>query len=246
MYMLDLLVEGFPAISRTHGGLGWSSVSLLHDGQRRVLVETGPPAYIPLLHERLGRLGITADEITHVLVTHLHWDHVGNFTMFPGAQVLVSETEMDWAAAQPPGTTFVPDLHVRELANGRRDVRLVRGDQEVLPGIFSIDTPGHTPGHIAFRTETPTGTVLFAGDSVKNRYELGTETAASTMDAAAGVASIRKLKSLMEADKSVIMVPGHDVPLKIVGGQVTALMEQEADLAVYLNATDDPVRLQID
>lgn len=245
MYTLEMLVQGFPGMSQSHGGLGWSSVSLLRNADRCILVETGPPAYIPVLHERLARLGVAPHQITHVLVTHLHWDHVGNFTMFPNAQVLFAERELDWASKQPAGTIFIPDLHVQELSKARRNVRLLHGGQEALPGIFAIETPGHTPGHLAFLAETNNGGVIFAGDSVKNRHELGTENPASTMDLAASVASLKKLKTLMEADRSVIMVPGHDVSLRIVNGVVTALEEQQADLSVFLTPFDAPVVKQI-
>lgn len=245
MYTFEPLVQGFPGASQSHGGLGWSSVSLLYNKERRVLVETGPPAYIPLLHERLGQIGFTVDQITHVLITHLHWDHVGNFTMFPNAQVLISEREMGWASKQPAGTSFIPDLHVQKLFEGWNNVHLLQGGQEVLPGIFTINTPGHTPGHIAFQAKTVTGNIIFAGDSVKNRHELGTENPASTMDLTASVASIKRLKSALESDKKAIMVPGHDVRLSLVDGVVRPLEDQNVDLSVFTTAYDNPVSKKI-
>ena len=157
----------------------------------------------------------------------------------------LSEREMGWASKQPPGTSFVPDLHVQKLFNGWENVQLLQEDQEVLPGIFTIDTPGHTPGHLAFQAETISGDIIFAGDSVKNRNELGTENPASTMDLTSSVASVRKLKSLLEADQTVTMVPGHDVRLRIVEGAVTPVEEQKVDFTVFVTAYGDSVSKQI-
>lgn len=234
MYTLDVLVSGFPGKSSSHGGLGWSSVCLLRNDKRAILVETGPPAYIPILHEKLSRLGLTPVDISHVLITHLHWDHVGNFTMFPRAKVVTSETELRWGEAQPPGTTFVPDLHIRALADSPRTC-LVRGTQEFLPGISALETPGHTPGHVAYFATAVGGNIIFAGDSVKNRYELATGNVDSSMNIDDSRASVALLKTMMEQDPSTVMIPGHDVPLSLRDGVVHTESDQRADLSVFLN-----------
>lgn len=236
MYKLNVLVSGFPGKSSSHGGFGWSSVCVLRSEEHIVLVETGPPAYMPLLQQRLSELGLGPEDISHVLITHLHWDHVGNFTMFPNAQVLVSEAEMRWGSAQPPGTTFIPDLHIRALADSA-STRLVSGSEEVLPGISSIDTRGHTPGHLSFLGPTHDGNVVFAGDSVKNRYELATGDVDSSMNIKDSRSSVSLLKNMMTQDSSMTMIPGHDVPLRLRDGRVHAECAQKADLSVFLNTS---------
>ncbi len=235
MYELNVLVNGFPGKSSTHGGLGWSSVCLLRDATTTVLVDTGPPAYISLLHRGLESLGVRPAEVTDILATHLHWDHIGNFTMFPEAKVTVARNELEWASRQPPGTDLIPDLHVRRLAETVENVRLIEDREEVLPGIRAIATPGHTPGHICYRTSTRDGDVLFAGDAVKNRYELATGDVDSSMDRAMSRESVESLRSLMRDDPSVVMVPGHDVRLSFVGGELRARERQLAELSVFLD-----------
>ena len=66
MYQMDPFVNGFPGKSASHGAFGWSSVHLLCGHGRTILVETGPPAYIPLLTAALERHGLTTDDVTVV------------------------------------------------------------------------------------------------------------------------------------------------------------------------------------
>ncbi len=112
-YVARPLVEGFPGKSSSHGAFGWSSLWLLDDGVRRVLIDAGQPAYIPLIHAGLERLGLTTDDVTDVLLTHMHWDHVSNFPMFAHATTWVGEKELRWAADQPAGTPFIPTCTCR-------------------------------------------------------------------------------------------------------------------------------------
>jgi glyoxylase-like metal-dependent hydrolase (beta-lactamase superfamily II) len=235
MYELDILIAGFPGKTATHGGLGWSTVALLRDGERTILVDTGPPAYLAVLHKEFERLGIDPADITHILATHLHWDHVGNFTMFPNATVIVGRHEFEWASVQPAGTPLIPDLHVRRLAETLDSVVLVEESDDILPGVSALFTPGHTPGHLTYRVSTVAGDVLFAGDAVKNRYELATGTVDSSLDFAVSRASVERLRDIMEADPAIIMIPGHDVRLASVNGKVEALDVQAAQFSVYLD-----------
>ncbi|MEV4737631.1 MULTISPECIES: MBL fold metallo-hydrolase [unclassified Microbacterium] len=232
MYTLHSLVDGFPGKSSSHGAFGWSSLWLLQDEERRVLVDAGPPAYIPLIHAGLAELGLTTADITDVLVTHLHWDHVGNFTMYPNATTWVGEDEMAWAATQPPGTPFVPDLHVQELQRRTEGVERMRDGQEVLPGITAIASPGHTPGHLAFHVEAADRSHVFAGDAVKNVFELNTLRVDSTMDADASRASVDRLRSLIR-DTDGLLIPGHDVALGLDGAEAVRLAAQTARIGFF-------------
>lgn len=145
MYSASCLVDGFPAKSPSHGGFGWSSLWLFQADRRLVLVDAGPPSYVPVIHERLRAIGLTAADITDVVVTHLHWDHVSNFTMYWNATIWVGEAELAWAARLPAGTPFVPDLHVRELVRRGNRIQRERPGDEPLPGVTAIGSAGHTP-----------------------------------------------------------------------------------------------------
>lgn len=235
-YSAHPLVEGFPGKSSSHGAFGWSSMWLLDDGERRVLVDAGQPAYIPLIHDGLAKLGLTPDDVTDVLLTHMHWDHVANFTMFANATTWVGEKELAWAAEQPAGTKFIPDLHVQELLRRTDGVERMSAGQEILPGIHAIASPGHTPHHLAFFTERTAESMIFAGDSVKNIHELATLRADSSMDDEQSVKTIDRLRSLL-TDTSGVLLPGHDVGLAVVDGDVRRVRPQHAAIGYFADAT---------
>lgn len=234
-YTAHPVVEGFPGKSSSHGAFGWSSLWLLDDGVRRVLVDAGPPAYIPLIHEGLARLGLNAGDVTDVLLTHMHWDHVANFTMFRNATTWVGEQELAWAAEQPAGTKFIPDLHVQELLRRTEGVERMSPGQELLPGIHAIASPGHTPHHLAFLTERTADPMIFAGDSVKNIYELATSRADFTMDEEQSVSTIDRLRSLLN-DTGGVLVPGHDVGLTLAEGGLRRVHPQRASIGYFADA----------
>jgi N-acyl homoserine lactone hydrolase len=217
MYTALSIVDGFPGKSASHGAFGWSSLWLIEGEGRRILVDTGPPAYVPLIHRGLEQHGLSASEITDVMLTHTHWDHIGNLTMFPTATPWIGQAELTWATLQPPGTQFLSDLHVRHLDSDPR-VQRIDGESEILPGIFSMETPGHTPGHLAYVVTGADGPSLFAGDAVKNLHELTTARADSTMDADESRRSIERVRSALKSSGGML-IPGHDVPLVASGDQ---------------------------
>ena len=238
MYSAHPLVHGFPGKSKSHGAFGWSSLWLLSDARRNILVDTGPFAYIPLIPQSLERVGLSADDITDVIFTHLHWDHLANFTMFGQATLWVGQTELNWASDQSAGTPFVSDVHVRELLRVGERLQRVSNGEQILGGISVINTPGHTPGHLAFHLETETGDHIFAGDSVKNIRELTTARADSTMDAEASRASIDRLRSLLR-DTSGLLVPGHDLPLVMNGKSIERQSSQTIQMSYFPDSDED-------
>ncbi len=92
--------------------------------------------------DQLALLGLTPDDITYVVNSHLHFDHCGCNSLFPKATFLIQRPEME--AAKEPGNRYdrrLWDLPLNyQLIDGEHDVF---GDGSVL----LIPTPGHTPGH---------------------------------------------------------------------------------------------------
>lgn len=229
-YDAHMLIDGFPGKSSTHGSFGWSSVHLLIDGARRVLVETGPPAYIPLITAGLARHGIDRSDVTDVLITHAHWDHLSNIAMFPEARIWIGSKELEWALTLPLDEPFISHLHLRELQHRPQGVgRVVDGD-EILPGIKAVGTPGHTPGHVAYVAQTNGEPMIFAGDAVKNLYELATGDVDSTLDRDASIESVGRLRAYMK-ELDAILVPGHDVPLVFRDGTIARVRPQCAQIS---------------
>jgi N-acyl homoserine lactone hydrolase len=208
------VVQGYPGRS-SHGSLGWSSIALLQGDDRVVLADTGGFGVRPLLRRRLAEHGVGPADVTDVLLTHSHYDHAVNFPLFPAAAIWISEAELSWAAGHAPGFDAVPELYAAELAASPR-VRRIGADGEVLPGIEAFLAPGHSPGGLVFRwTSCDGGTVVFAGDAVKNRAELLSGRVDMTVDAAASAASLALVRRLWVDRPGTLLIPGHDLPLRL-------------------------------
>jgi glyoxylase-like metal-dependent hydrolase (beta-lactamase superfamily II) len=107
--------------------------------------------------EHLSERGVKPEDITHVILTHLHFDHCGGATIkntdgeiaptFPNAKYYVQNAQYEEAVnthernnASYIPETFIPLMHAGQL-------ELLNGDCEILDGISSVVTGGHTAGH---------------------------------------------------------------------------------------------------
>ncbi|HEY4383787.1 MAG TPA: MBL fold metallo-hydrolase, partial [Ktedonobacteraceae bacterium] len=111
MYDLSILVEGFPGKSPTHGGLGWSTIALLQNETQSIIVDGGAFGVRGVLLAKLAEKGLSRHDITHVLLTHSHWDHAVNWTLFPNAEITLGRVDLEWALNEPPGGWHVAELY---------------------------------------------------------------------------------------------------------------------------------------
>lgn len=238
IYQLDVLVQGFPGKTLYHGGLGWSTVALLRSGNETILVDTGGYAYRELLDYQLKARGLQREDITSVVVTHLHWDHVCNYTLFPRARVFVPNDELDWASQQAVGTWFLPEFHVERLACDPNVVR-VHDRDEFLPGVVGVAVPGHTPGSMAYIAGSLDGSIIVAGDAVKNLAELTSERADLTLDPTTSADSIRRIRTIALAEPTNLLVFGHDRVMSFERGVPVAKQELRASITARLTESFD-------
>lgn len=203
-----LLVRGVPAHALHHGALGWCSIGLITFEQRICLIDTGGFGYRGLLLESLAAEGLSPHDVTDILVTHSHWDHVTSVDLFPNAVIRMSEGELDWALSLRENHLLVP---VAVLASSMKQERInaFAPGEEVFPRVIALPTPGHTPGHTSYLIRAKNGTAIFAGDAVKNEVELVTRRARMTMDGAESTRSIEKIIEVAQTEPALICC-GHD------------------------------------
>lgn len=168
-----------------------------------------PPVILPQheILQQLAALGLTPDDIAQVIVTHLHFDHVGNLKYFPKARVSIQKREFE--ARYNRG---VEDCYIRaDFDLPAMDWRLVEGDWQVMPGLAMLDTRGHTEGHQSAVVVLPkTGVVVLPFD-VGDLQENFTDEVlpGCSVDDAAALAAIRRLKAIV-AENNATMILFHD------------------------------------
>lgn len=162
------------------------NVTLFRDGTNTVLFDVGAgPDFQPTagkLAEALAALDLAPEDITHVVFTHAHPDHLWGLLdefddpVFPGAAHVIGRTENDYWT--DPGTveaigearaSFAVGAarRIEAIADG---LRLVDDGETVVPGIVARLTPGHTPGHLSFALGAGADAVLVAGDAIGNHH----------------------------------------------------------------------------
>lgn len=245
MTMVDVLIQGYPGRATHHGGLGWSTVTLVRADGRNILVDVGAfGARKPILKALTGR-GVQPADVTDVVLTHAHYDHAVNFTLFPWANVWIGDEELNWAAAQPPGFNPIPELYVRELCASPR-VRRVRDGETFLPGLQAIAAPGHTPGHLLFYLTDTEEPVLFTGDAAKNRAELLSMSVADTDDAQASARSLEAIWQLWKRRPGTLLVPGHDLSMRLdADGRPVYVGERAAEIGAWFSETLQQTKIDL-
>jgi N-acyl homoserine lactone hydrolase len=169
----------------------------------------------PLL-DALEREGLPIDAIDAVAVSHLHNDHAGGIRHFAGrTPVHLQRAELEYGLqhsieAERHGMCRV------DFDDPNVVWRLADGDTEVAPGVSTLITPGHTPGHqsfvVSFDPAVGGGGFVFAADAADLNENITDELPIGGVincDPADTVDNIRRLKKLAEA-KGFLLVPGHD------------------------------------
>jgi len=237
---VDVLMNGYPGVSESNGGLSWSTVALVRGGGRVILVDTGPMGARGMLRRRLAELGLSFGDVTDLVITHLHHDHSINWPLFESARIHVSRRELEWALALRPGVEPTPEFYARELAARAGTVPLDDQD-DVAPGIRTELVPGHTPGSIIVRVDTGDGEVILTGDAAKNRAELMSLRVMASGDADASVASLRHILRRWREDERTVVIPGHDLPLRFRDGRCETVGVRANSLQARLGEDFDDV-----
>ncbi len=168
--------------------------------------------------EAVKLAGVQPEEITDVVISHAHWDHLGGIDLFPKATVWIQEEEFRYytgAAWQPGGDHggIDPDdvqYLVRLNTEGR--LRLVKGDNvELLPGIRAYTGGHHTYASQYLLVEGQPNFIL-ASDNDYLYRNLQTHMASATFTDELGPANIKNQERMIQLAGSIDrVIPGHDL-----------------------------------
>lgn len=176
----------------------------IEGSDKRILVDTGggdPSAADPKHHpykrgdtqtpeNALKKIGVSCQDIDMVIVTHLHWDHIGGNGLFRHAKIILQSDEL--GSADP----------------GETDYTIISGDEEIAKGIRVVLTPGHTPGIQGVLVESEKKPIFIASDTLplfKNIESDPFKISDIYVDIEQYHASIKKI-----AELSAFILPGHD------------------------------------
>lgn len=165
--------------------------------------------------EGLAMIGIDAAEIEDVVITHMHYDHAGNLSLFPNARFHIQDAELSYVTGR--AMTHPRLRHSFALSDVLEMVTLLYGDrvvfhdgvEEIAPGVCAHPIPGHCRGLQSLTVNTARGTVVVASDAAHYYEGLEKElvfmTHENVFDMLEGY---RKLRRLAASDAHI--VPGHD------------------------------------
>ena len=191
---------------------------------RNILVDAGfhrdtfvnrwkPAGFMPP-SEAVAKAGVKPEDITDVIISHVHWDHLDGADLFPKARVWIQREEfehhLDSAGTVKDRTIDAADAKM--LASIAREGRLmlVDGDgREIIPGIHVYTGGKHTFASQLATVNIGTGTVVLASDNMYLYENLARHVPiAQTLDSASNLRTQTRMTTL--ASDQRLIVPGHD------------------------------------
>lgn len=179
-----------------------------------VLVDTGyGPAGHGVLRESLRSAGAAPDDITDILVTHAHPDHVGGLvdqhgrSAFPKATVRMSAKEWTFMNSDDGAKTIAAAI--------KAQIKTFKPGEPILPGITPVALPGHTPGHVGYEIVSQGQRMVDVGDMVHSAIvSLATPqwTIKWDSDKALAVATRRSELHLLAASHELMFAPHFPFP----------------------------------
>ncbi|ASU34694.1 N-acyl homoserine lactonase family protein [Mucilaginibacter xinganensis] len=166
----------------------------------------------------ISKLGLKATDITDIIFSHPHWDHIDGAGLFPNAHIWIQKEDFNyfvstaWQKGESNGGFNKRDVRMMIDLNLAGKVTLVDGDnKEIIPGIKVFTGSRHTYNSEYVLVQTGMNKVILASDNIWIYYSLEHLVPASdggTLDPAGYVKAMQRMKTMVTDVKFII--PGHD------------------------------------
>jgi len=210
------------------------NVTLMRSGDRTILFDVGSGSdFAPNAGElltSLEALGVTPDDVTDVVFTHGHPDHLWGLLddfddpMFTNATFMMGKAEWEYwmgpntvDTINSARTAFAVGAQ-RRLALIEDNINFFNDGEEIIPGVAARATFGHTPGHMSFEVRSGTNAAMILGDCIGNHhvaFEQPSWISGSDQDGNLGVKTRVALLDQLAAEKTRII--GFHLPEGGVG-----------------------------
>lgn len=150
---------------------------------------------------QLAKLGLSKSDVTLMIQSHTHIDHIGHMDCFPGVPILIAKAERAL-----PRPLYWSGNQAMEWPE--RDYHLVTQDLTLAPGFEVLLCPGHAPGQLAFMVRLPdTGWILLTSDAISRAAEID-EGFAGSWDVPLAVHHGDRLMRLAR-ERDALVIYGH-------------------------------------
>jgi glyoxylase-like metal-dependent hydrolase (beta-lactamase superfamily II) len=163
----------------------------------------------------LAEIGVDCDQVEHVILSHFHYDHVGNYALFPRARFYVQDTEMAFYtgrnAALPAfrHSIEIDDICALVRLNYERRLVFVDGVREIVPGISVHKVGGHTAGMQIVTVAHAKGQAVVASDASHYYRNFQERIPFNTLHDLPGVYGAFDRIHELASDEALVL-PGHD------------------------------------
>ena len=200
------------------------SVWLLRGNQRNILVDAGfyrdkfvtrwKPANFVQPSDAVKSAGVRPEDVTDIIISHIHWDHADGIDLFPNARVWIQKEEYEHYVA-PDGAARdraidPDDAKMLSVLKARGRVHLIDGDStEIIPGITVFTGGKHTFASQYATVRSDVGTMVIASDNAYLYENLEQHRPiAQTLDSVSNLAAQARMARL--ASDPRLIIPGHD------------------------------------
>ncbi|MBW0115026.1 N-acyl homoserine lactonase family protein [Pseudonocardia abyssalis] len=188
----------------------------------------------------LSALGVEPDDVDQLVVTHAHYDHIGNLHRFPNAEVVIARREYDfWTGPYAQRLQFAHSAEADELAHlstvrAQGRLRLVEDRLDLAPGIELVVVGGHTPGQLVVQVAADgPGAVVLAADALHFYEELERDRPFFVVADLVEMYRAFDVLREMSEDPGRLVVAGHDADVGTrFRGRVPGLPADLVDLVV--------------
>lgn len=163
------------------------------------------------LEHQLRALGHSVADVTTVIASHLHWDHIGGLKQFAHSRIILGSGEQEYAAAPE---RFADAFYRQVDFDSAHALTFdeIDGDLDVFGDgtVVALHLPGHTPGSLAARVRLPEQSFVLSGDVVHTRDAFEDEVHYhGDVDSITARASLRRLHSIIDEEKADLWIV-HD------------------------------------